>query len=281
METTNWLQLRSTQPSICTRANGQNRRRGWQNQSIQEKRTDCRQKNAFWPWIRCRWNVHWHWRQGRPKSQPIVIDLGKDRHDDHAATDTPKNFDESLILFNNFRDEDHYNIWRLWSIKSSPTGGDLNTVFSTLRADPTCTSSLNPARRKSIRRRLSHVVAHSWIVMLVPHPQAPVDHFVVTLPSFLAFFLHIIWITLWHRFSRPTFTHAVHHHAHITRPFFAAMRLNTRLGVGQRTKQSKASNPKTCFHSNKQDKFFDLLTVGSDIHIIGLIDPWHLTHLRD
>ena len=70
-------------------------------------------KNAFWPWIRCRWNVHWHRRQGRPKSQPIVIDLGKDRHDDHAATDTPKDFDESLILFNNFRDEDHYNIWRL------------------------------------------------------------------------------------------------------------------------------------------------------------------------
>ena len=41
----------------------------------------------------------------------IVIDLGKDRDDDHVDIYVPKDFDESLISFKNFRDEDFYQIW--------------------------------------------------------------------------------------------------------------------------------------------------------------------------
>ena len=167
---------------------------------------------------------------------------------------SPKSLMNLWFHSKNFRDEDFYHIWRWRPIKSSQTGGDLNTAFS-LRADPTCTISLNPACRKSLSRRLSPVVANSWIVIRVPRPQTCVDHFVVTLPSFQAFFLHVIWITLWHGFSRPPFTHAVHHHVHIIGPFLAALRQKTGLSVGQRTKQSKASNPKTWFHRNEQDSF--------------------------
>ena len=45
------------------------------------------------------------------KVESIVIDLGKDRDDDHVDIYVPKDFDESLISFKNFRDEDFYQIW--------------------------------------------------------------------------------------------------------------------------------------------------------------------------
>ena len=45
------------------------------------------------------------------KVKSIVIDLGKDRDDDHVDIYVPKDFDESLISFKNFRDEDFYQIW--------------------------------------------------------------------------------------------------------------------------------------------------------------------------
>jgi len=45
------------------------------------------------------------------KVKSIVIDLGKDRDDDHVDIYVPKGFEESLISFKNVRDEDFFNIW--------------------------------------------------------------------------------------------------------------------------------------------------------------------------
>ena len=45
------------------------------------------------------------------KVRSIVVDFGKDREDDSVDIYVPKGFDESLISFKNFRDEDFYQIW--------------------------------------------------------------------------------------------------------------------------------------------------------------------------
>ena len=45
------------------------------------------------------------------KVKSIVVDFGKDQDNDHVDIYAPKGFNESLISFKNFRDEDFYQIW--------------------------------------------------------------------------------------------------------------------------------------------------------------------------
>lgn len=45
------------------------------------------------------------------KVRSIVVDFGKDRDNDHVEIYVPKGFDEAMISFKNFRDEDFYQIW--------------------------------------------------------------------------------------------------------------------------------------------------------------------------